>query len=96
MSDEKRARWMRKMLLLVDDFQHIDNGTQTDDNFRLVLASMLRVMLPQTQSQRKSSLAEARAMLATEIRRCEKYPDCECEIWEVCGPALDFAGQESP
>jgi len=82
----KRAAWESRLLMVIDDFQHIDAESQKDSEIRSVLAALLIVMMP------GNKLPDA-AVFADLPRRCEKYPDCECEIWEVCAPKRPGEGE---
>ncbi len=77
MSDDKRREWMRSLLLVIDDFQHIDTGDPNDADTRVLLAALMLRMY------RLENPDDPR-LKHTTFRRCVDYPDCECEIWEVC------------
>ena len=53
----RRETWMRKVLTLVDDFQHIDSGSERDANMRSALA---RVLLAAQSGPWRAELIEVR------------------------------------
>lgn len=75
------------MVALVDDFQHVDSGSDRDADMRRALAGVLLASRDRRWSRLASeekSMHEANEIWVPEA--CENYPEVKrCRAWPQCG-----------
>jgi len=93
MTDEQRAdlrsEWMRRLLIVVDDFQVIDNGDEKDIRLRYALAITLRIAREKPKSCADlvvficDDCNRPTAVTLAEIPGGSKCPKCGAEMRPV-------------